>query len=51
MTLEEGQGTSYPVGQAERQLKAGPGCEWIGKCLAGLEKMPKVHTLAAGGGP
>lgn len=51
MTFGGGQGTSYPVGQVERQLKAGLGCEWVGKGLAGLEKMPKVHTLAAEGGP
>lgn len=40
-----GHGTRYPVGQAERQLEAGP----EGEC-PGLEKMP-VEALAAGGGP
>lgn len=51
MTLGEGQGTRHPVGQAKRQLKAGLGSRWARECWAGLEKIQKVQTLVAGGGP
>lgn len=51
MTLGEGQETRFPVGQAERQLKAGPGSKWAREFWAELEKTPQVQTLGAGGGP
>lgn len=51
VTFGEGQGTRYPVGQAERQLEAGPGRAWPRQCWPGSRRVPRVRALAAGGAP